>query len=68
MFFFATIFRAERVYTMRLNGFTSSLRYTFPECVAFMRRMPYRPKSDYNSRFKLAVLLYGVVIYTDIRS
>ena len=59
---------AERAYTMRLNGFTSSLRYTFPECVAFMRRMPYKPKSNYNEKFKLEVLFGDVVIYTDIRS
>ena len=58
----------RRTYAMRLNGFTSSLRYTFPECVALMRRMPYKPKSNYNEKVKIEVLFDDVVIYTDIRS
>ena len=58
----------RRTYAMRLNGFTSSLRYTFPECVALMRRMPYKPKSNYNDKFKLVALLDDIVIFSDVRS
>jgi hypothetical protein len=59
----------REVYRMRLNGFVSSLPFTFPQAMSMMRSMPYNPKIEPGKRDRLEVLLPdGRVLFEDRRA